>query len=189
MKSPPPTSTGDLPLPGRLPLRGGARRIDLPQGAVPCRITRSITSGSPSRRDCAGPLSRSGRALRRLLRPMFLRLAEILQHLGERQETLIQQIEGLRHAQESLQHAQESLRHVQTRQAHQLDRLVAYRWDYGAVVHRLAVLEEQVETLLRLVPDARAAVPETGPIPTGRHWLMFHPNQVGSTTENRGALS
>ena len=129
------------------------------------------------------------RVLRRLLRPMFLRLAEIFQHLGERQETLIQQIEGLRHAQESLQHAQESLRHVQTRQAHQLDRLVAYRWDYGAVVHRLAVLEEQVETLLRLVPDARAAVPETGPIPTGRHWLMFHPNQVGSTTENRGALS
>jgi len=100
------------------------------------------------------------RGLRRLLRPMFLRLAEILQQLDERQE--------------SQGHQQES-------QGHQIDRLVAYRWDYGAVVHRLAALEEQVETLLRLVPDARAAVPETGPIPAGRHWLVFHPNHGPAT--------
>ena len=99
------------------------------------------------------------RCLRRVLRPMLYRLAEVLLDLGARLDRL-----ELRHAQEreeglvararleqTTSHLLEKVGEIDRR----LDRLdeqfqaiASSKWDQGAMIWRLGTLEDQVEALL-----------------------------------------
>lgn len=81
------------------------------------------------------------RALRRVLRPAFQRLVEILTSLCDR-------IDAAEHAHGALRHDVAALRARQDRMAGQLQTAVALGWDYVALTRRLAVLEDRVESLM-----------------------------------------
>lgn len=73
------------------------------------------------------------RLLRRLLRPMLVRLADLLQSLGDRADEAARRLVA-----------------VETRMDRAEDRLqaaVAFGWDHVAVVRRLAALEDEVAAL------------------------------------------
>ena len=77
------------------------------------------------------------RLIRRLMRPMFLRQVEILEQLCER---LDEQAEA-------------------TRALHaEMRTVMAFGWDYTALVRRLAVLEDRVEALMVEAEAARTAL-------------------------------
>ena len=96
------------------------------------------------------------RLSRRLLRPYFLRLAEILADLSRRIDATEK---GTRDLHARLDHTSD-----------QLQETIAFGWDYAAMTRRLAALEDRVEALQSLLPgdvdrptlafqDPEAAVP------------------------------
>jgi hypothetical protein len=91
------------------------------------------------------------RLLRRMLRPAFQRLVEILTSLCDR-------LDAEEHATHALRHEMALLRGRQDRMAGQLQTAVALGWDYVALTRRLAVLEDRVESLL---PAARPGETES----------------------------
>jgi hypothetical protein len=82
------------------------------------------------------------RLLQRILRPIFLRQAELFQHLGDRLDQQDQSLQAQRNDLENLSRRHEHL-------ADQMQVALAFGWDYVALVRRLAVLEDRVEELLR----------------------------------------
>jgi hypothetical protein len=82
------------------------------------------------------------RALRRLLRPVFQRQAELFQHLSDRLDATEAADRGLRADLDALAARQQQA-------GEQLQATVAFGWDYVALVRRLAVLEDRVEALAR----------------------------------------
>lgn len=101
------------------------------------------------------------RAMRRVLRPIFLRQVEIFQHLADRLGDHEERIGNLRidadamkrqHAQlgrqhEALTNRQDSLSARQDELADQIQTTMAFGWDYVAMVRRLATIEDQLATL------------------------------------------
>ena len=81
------------------------------------------------------------RKIARLLRPIFLRLVEILGSLCHRLDVDEKEIEDLRDRVDDLRRRQED-------QASKLPSTLAFGWDYIAMVRRLAILEEHVDALL-----------------------------------------
>lgn len=77
------------------------------------------------------------RALRRILRPIFARQAEILQSLCDRLDAAEAADRG---------HRSEVDAHL-ARVEEQLQLTLAFGWDYAALVRRLAALEDRVEAL------------------------------------------
>jgi len=81
------------------------------------------------------------RRLRNLLLPMFRRLVEILGSLCHRLDVAEREAEDLRNLVDDLRRRQEE-------QAGKVPATLAFGWDYVAMVRRLAVLEEHVDTLM-----------------------------------------
>ncbi len=81
------------------------------------------------------------RRLRNLLRPMFLRLVEILGSLCHRLDVAEREAEDIRNLVDDLRRRQEE-------QAGKLPATLAFGWDYVAMVRRLAILEEHVDALM-----------------------------------------
>jgi hypothetical protein len=80
------------------------------------------------------------RLLRRLLRPIFIRQVELFQHLITRLDA----------DETSLRGACEDIERLSKRQDELDDRVetvLAFGWDYVAMVRRLAILEDQVAAL------------------------------------------
>jgi seryl-tRNA synthetase len=73
------------------------------------------------------------RVLRRVLRPIFLRQAELMMHLAGRIDETNAKIEDLRR------------RHDLT--SDQIQDTIAFGWDHVAMARRLAALEDRVESL------------------------------------------
>jgi hypothetical protein len=90
----------------------------------------------------AGPKMRLRRLARKLLMPGFQRLVEILASLCRRLDILEYEVRDLKAMVDDLRRRQEE-------QAARMPSLIAFGWDYVAMVRRLAVLEEHVDTLLR----------------------------------------
>jgi hypothetical protein len=80
------------------------------------------------------------RALRRVLRPFFLRQVEIFSHLCDRLDAAEAADLNLRRQFEHMSARQDDL-------ADQAHAAVAFGWDYMAMVRRLAALEDRVEAL------------------------------------------
>src|SRR5262245_19240357 len=94
------------------------------------------------------------RLMRRILRPFFLRQAELFQHLAGLVEDHEHRVYALRIDQESLKHRhdamirrQDEMAARQDEQGEQLHTTMAFGWDYVALVRRLATLEDQVAAL------------------------------------------
>jgi hypothetical protein len=81
------------------------------------------------------------RALRRVLRPIFQRQVDILQHLCDRLDGDDREIRGLR---TDLDHLTRRHEHA----ASQIQATMAFGWDYVAMARRLAILEDRVEALM-----------------------------------------
>lgn len=80
------------------------------------------------------------RALRRILRPIFLRQVELFQSLCHRLDA----------AERRDAEHREGLDHLTRRQDHladQMQQTIAFGWDYVALVRRVAVLEDRLEAL------------------------------------------
>ena len=93
------------------------------------------------------------RQFRRILLPMFKRLVQILASLCHRLDLAEHDVRVLRSQVDDLRRRHED-------QAAKAPASIAFGWDYVAMVRRLAVLEEHVDTLL----SARvAAEAPTGP--------------------------
>ena len=93
------------------------------------------------------------RVLRRILRPFFLRLVEILQALCDRLDATEAADQVLRAELNDLTARQEDL-------ADRLQATIAFGWDYVALVRRVAVLEDRVETLMSANGDeSRPSLP------------------------------
>ncbi|MBX6313213.1 MAG: hypothetical protein IRY99_09910 [Isosphaeraceae bacterium] len=80
------------------------------------------------------------RALRRVLRPIFLRQVQIFQSLCDR-------LDAAERADQELQAQIDGLARRQSQLADQLQATAAFGWDYVAMVRRLAALEDRVEAL------------------------------------------
>jgi len=98
-------------------------------------------SGCEPERGPAGPRLLVRRLLRNLLLPMFRRLVEILESLCHRLEKAEREVEELRDLVDDLRRRQEE-------QAAKVPSTLAFGWDYVAMVRRLAILEEHVDTLM-----------------------------------------
>ncbi len=93
------------------------------------------------------------RALRRVLRPIFQRQVEIFQSLCDRLDAAERHNHILR---EELHHL--SRRHEALVEQNRV--LMAFGWDYAAMVRRLGVLEDRIETLATVqATEGRASVP------------------------------
>jgi hypothetical protein len=93
------------------------------------------------------------RALRRVLRPIFQHLAAILQNVCDRLDAAERADAGLRTDLDALARRHEDLRD-------QLQATIAFGWDYVALVRRVAVLEDRVETLMAAIGDeSRTSLP------------------------------
>jgi hypothetical protein len=90
----------------------------------------------------AGLKTRFRRAARKLLLPSFQRLVEILASLCRRLDILEYEVRDLKAHVDDLRRRQED-------QAAKMPSMIAFGWDYVAMVRRLAVLEEHVDTLLK----------------------------------------
>jgi hypothetical protein len=101
------------------------------------------------------------RMVRRILRPMFLRQAEIFRHFAALLDDHEHRVFALRidadamkrqHAELNRQHEamacrQENLSARQDELADQIQTTMAFGWDYVAMVRRLATLEDQLASL------------------------------------------
>ncbi len=81
------------------------------------------------------------RKVRALLLPMFLRLEDLLRSICHRLDVAEHEAKDLKNQVDDLRRRQEEL-------AAKLPATLAFGWDYVAMVRRLAILEEHVETLL-----------------------------------------
>jgi hypothetical protein len=114
------------------------------------------------------------RLLRRLLRPIFQRQAELLAELSREQGRLAQRQEQLTGQLENL-----------TRRLEQLDRQVqaatAFGWDYVALVRRLAALEDHVTALLQAgpAPEGKTGSPARAGAEAGGRSPMAPWNKAG----------
>ena len=82
------------------------------------------------------------RYLLRMLLPCFKRLVEILASICHRLDLNEHEVRDLRNQVDDLRRRQEE-------QASRIPATIAFGWDYVAMVRRLAVLEEHVDTLLQ----------------------------------------
>ncbi|WP_435011086.1 hypothetical protein P12x_002380 [Tundrisphaera lichenicola] len=82
------------------------------------------------------------RQVRKVLLPPSRRLVEILTSLCHR-------LDVAEHESREIRHQVDDLRRRQEEQAARLSSTIAFGWDYVAMVRRLAVLEEHVDTLLK----------------------------------------
>lgn len=80
------------------------------------------------------------RAVRRILRPIFLRQVELFQSLCDRLDVAERLDAEHRHELDHLTRRQDHL-------ADQMQHTIAFGWDYVALVRRVAVLEERLEAL------------------------------------------
>jgi hypothetical protein len=92
------------------------------------------------------------RLLRRILRPCFFRLTEILQ-------ALVARLDAAEQADRSLRADIDQLARQQAAMADAAQTAMALGWDHVALARRLAILEDRVEFLTRL---AEADLPEPG---------------------------
>jgi hypothetical protein len=93
------------------------------------------------------------RQARKILLPPSLRLVQILSSLCDRLDAAEHEIRELR----EIRNQVDDLRRRQEEQAARFPATIAFGWDYVAMVRRLAVLEEHVDTLL--CRDAAETVP------------------------------
>ena len=84
------------------------------------------------------------RQARKILLPPSLRLVQILSSLCDRLDAAEHEIRELR----EIRNQVDDLRRRQEEQAARFPATIAFGWDYVAMVRRLAVLEEHVDTLL-----------------------------------------
>jgi hypothetical protein len=94
-------------------------------------------------RGIKGPLVPIRRALRRILRPIFIRLAEQVEDTSSRIDQVERRLDGLDGRLDLT--------------ADQLRTTIAFGWDYVAMVRRLAALEDEV---VRLRGDASSRFAE-----------------------------
>lgn len=92
------------------------------------------------------------RGVRRVLRPIFVRLAEILRGLAARLDAAEAADAALRGEVEALGRKADDL-------ADRVQTALAFGWDYAALARRLATLEDRVEALSSASDGARASVP------------------------------
>jgi hypothetical protein len=130
---------------------------------------------------CDGPrgarwlLVLARRLLRRLLRPIFLRQVELLQSLIDR---LDRGEMSVRTVQDDVDRIAQRMDDVDER----LETVLAFGWDYVAMVRRLAVLEDQVAVLtghtaaLPDEPDSPSSFlfPSLDPVPQSRAGAWSH---------------
>ncbi|WP_435015607.1 hypothetical protein TA3x_003151 [Tundrisphaera sp. TA3] len=81
------------------------------------------------------------RAARKAILPMCQRLVEILTHFAHRLDHNEHEVRTLRNELNELRQRHED-------QSNKLPAALAFGWDYVAMVRRLAVLEEHVDTLM-----------------------------------------
>lgn len=97
------------------------------------------------------------RLVRRILRPIFQHLANLLNHLRKEQGRLTDEVRQLREEQvrwaESLKGLPEHLGQMDER----MQAILYFGWDYVALVRRLAALESQVEALRPTEADGESA--------------------------------
>lgn len=94
------------------------------------------------------------RLLRRLLRPIFLRQVELFQHLIARLDADETSLRGACEDVERLSKRQDDLEE-------RVETVLAFGWDYVAMVRRLAVLEDQLAILTgQNTPTADEADPQ-----------------------------
>ncbi|HEV3167906.1 MAG TPA: hypothetical protein VGZ22_28150 [Isosphaeraceae bacterium] len=94
------------------------------------------------------------RLLRRLLRPIFLRLADILQHICNRLDDHDRAVHSLRaDLDRVIQRDEQIARHLQA--------AMSFGWDYVAMTRRLAILEDRVEALTAQAEQANEAGPRS----------------------------
>ena len=103
----------------------------------------------------AGFQIRARRQLRRILLPMFERLVQILASLCHRLDVAEHEARDLRAQVEDLRRRQED-------HAAKAPATLAFGWDYVAMVRRLAVLEEHVDSLMA-ARDAAEVVADRSP--------------------------
>jgi hypothetical protein len=94
---------------------------------------RFYHAGCEAGRGVKGAFVPLRRALRRILRPMFVRLAEQMETASSRLDRAEQRLDGL---DGRLDHTSD-----------QMQATIAFGWDYVAMVRRLAALEDQVAQL------------------------------------------
>src|SRR5262249_22641199 len=101
-----------------------------------------------------GLLVLARRLLRRILRPMLLRQAELFQHLADlvddhEHRLFALKIDNLelKESHEALAVRQEELTVRHGELSEQIQTTMAFGWDYVALVRRLATLEDQVAAL------------------------------------------
>lgn len=97
-------------------------------------------AGCENPRGLRRPLIFARRALRRILRPIFQRQVALYQAMLDRFDAAEQADASLRADLDELSRRHESLNE-------QSQATIAFGWDYVALVRRLAVLEDRVETL------------------------------------------
>ncbi len=108
----------------------------------------------------AGLKIRARRVARKLLLPGFQRLVEILASLCRRLDILEYEVRDLKAQVDDLRRRQEE-------HASKIPATIAFGWDYVAMVRRLAVLEEHMETLLS--EKQKAAETPSGRIGSAHH--------------------
>jgi hypothetical protein len=106
----------------------------------------------------AGFKVRLRRLARKLLLPSFQRLVEILASLCRRLDILECEVQDLKMQVDDLRRRQED-------QAAKIPATIAFGWDYVAMVRRLAVLEEHVDTLM----NEKHASETAGRVGSGQH--------------------
>lgn len=101
-----------------------------------------------------GPLVLARRSLRRVLRPMFYRLAELFQHLADRLDEHEHRIfaiqvetDELKDRHDELDRRHDEMAKRQDELAEQVHTTAALGWDYVALVRRLATIEDQLAVL------------------------------------------
>jgi hypothetical protein len=95
------------------------------------------------------------RALRRLLRPIFQRQAELLQAICHRLDAAEAADAALRGNVDALARRQDQL-------ADQMRETIAFGWDYVALTRRLAALEDRIAASTTPVADSSNAPPSPG---------------------------
>lgn len=114
------------------------------------------------------------RALRRVLRPIFLRQVEMFQEVHHRIDHLDHTCHAIRHELHAIARRQDEL-------SEQLKTTLAFGWDYVAMVRRLATLEDQVALL-----TGNAAA---GPDDVEAHPSILFPGLAGDRDEARSKVS
>jgi hypothetical protein len=92
------------------------------------------------------------RALRRVLKPILVRQFQIFQRLDAAEQELRGHL--VRFREETLRFREETHRTFEIQQADMYS-VMAFGWDYLALVRRIAALEDQVQALARQLEEAK----------------------------------